>query len=847
MSSLRYLLLGLGVLLAALPAQAQPERPATQRLGARPLAEVERLALPPMDNAALLMREEAAREEAQAAGTPRPLHFAEPVDLALSPHDAGTWETLADGSRAWRLVVASPGAHSLNVGFSRFRLPEGAALWLYAPGEAPPFRAFTAADNAEHGELWTPLVPGDEMVIELDLPKAKPGHEPAFELEVGRVSHAFRPFGQAGGPEKSGSCNVDVVCPEGDLYRDIIRSVGAFTISGTRYCSGAAVNNTAQDGTPYFLTAHHCNIRAHNQQSVVIYWNYENSTCRPPGSPASGGPGDGTWTEFSSGTILRGSGSASDWALVETVQPIPDEYGVYLAGWDRRDQATSSAVAIHHPGVEEKRISFDYDPTVVTDYGDTVPKPSGTHIRVIDWDLGTTEGGSSGSPLFSPEKRIVGQLHGGYAACSNNSSDWYGRVYHNMITGLATWLDPGSTGLEVLDGMESGAPPSPVQLAAALEVEPETVSPGDTASFTLTLHSLGSEEAEGVVVENRLPALLGLVEGSLTASAGEAVFSRRTVTWTVDAPAGESVTLAYDALVDENAPGLPITNAATVMHDSLAAPLQPAATLDVFVEPDFAYTVETSLSIPDAGCPTMRTSALEVSDEFDFIQMKVGVGIEHGWRGDLRVQLTSPSGTVVNLLDRPGTGTFGTNASNLDALFSDTGEAGVFGSSGDHDLGAPHFAVEGQTEQGQPGSAGVLPLSSFEGEDPVGTWTLGVCDGAGGHAGRLVRWGLFFYAEPTVEAEAGVPLAEAYRLEAAFPNPFAEETLVRFAVREAQEVRAEVYDALGRLVRVLHDGPLEAGQEQALRFDARGLASGTYVVRLTGEAFSASQKVLLVR
>ena len=38
-----------------------------------------------------------------------------------------------------------------------------------------------------------------------------------------------------------------------------------------------------------------------------------------------------------------------------------------------------------------------------------------------------TEPGSSGSPLFDQNRRIIGTLHGGFAACSNNQSDWYGR------------------------------------------------------------------------------------------------------------------------------------------------------------------------------------------------------------------------------------------------------------------------------------------------------------------------------------------------------------------------------------------------------------------------------------
>ena len=66
-------------------------------------------------------------------------------------------------------------------------------------------------------------------------------------------------------------------------------------------------------------------------------------------------------------------------------------------------------------------------------------------------------------------------------------------------------------------------------------------------------------------------------------------------------------------------------------------------------------------------------------------------------------------------------------------------------------------------------------------------------------------------------------------------------------MREAQHVRAEVYDALGRRVAVLHDGPVAADAEQALRLEGRGLAAGSYVVVFTGETFTASRQVQLVK
>jgi subtilisin-like proprotein convertase family protein len=136
--------------------------------------------------------------------------------------------------------------------------------------------------------------------------------------------------------------------------------------------------------------------------------------------------------------------------------PDPD-WQVGFAGRDRSDPDARSAVAIHHPDTDEKRISFEYDPTTTTSYlGNGIPG-DGTHVRVEDWDLGTTEPGSSGSPLFDQDHRAIGQLHGGYASCTSQTSDWYGRFSVSWTGGgspssrLSDWLDTAGTGAMTVD------------------------------------------------------------------------------------------------------------------------------------------------------------------------------------------------------------------------------------------------------------------------------------------------------------------------------------------------------------------------------------------------------------
>merc|ERR1740116_264222 len=178
-----------------------------------------------------------------------------------------------------------------------------------------------------------------------------------------------------------------------------------------------------QDEKPYFLTANHCGVSSNSQAaSVVTYWNFETSTCGRD-------PPDGDLDDsLTGGATVVASRSTSDVNLLLLNNSPPPEYGVTFAGWDNTpEDYTLPGVCIHHPNGDEKRISFEEDPMSSTNYGGNSVSPSGTHVKVTDWDLGTTEPGSSGSPLFNGNHRIIGQLHGGSAACGNDLPDWYGR------------------------------------------------------------------------------------------------------------------------------------------------------------------------------------------------------------------------------------------------------------------------------------------------------------------------------------------------------------------------------------------------------------------------------------
>jgi hypothetical protein len=403
-----------------------------------------------------------------------PPRFAVPQRVNITPATHGTWEDLGNGQLLWRLrIVGREGTTNLNLGFTRYRMSRRGRLLLYSADGTQIARPFTFADNEKHGELWTPVVVTGDLIVELTVPKKEARH---VHLELGWVNQGYRGFGTTPAYEKSGSCNLDVECLDpADTWRDEMRAVGVISTGGSTFCTGSLLNNTAGDRKMYFITANHCSINSSNAASLVVYWNYQNSFCRAPGSAASGSTGDGQLNQFHTGSFHRASYAASDVTLVELDDPPVTAYNHHWAGWDRSTgsftcTAGSPCSSIHHPSTDEKRITYVLNDLIPTSYNNPASPGDGTHLWAR-WATdppgpytipGVTEPGSSGSPLYNAAGRFVGQLHGGPSSCGatgNSLSDYYGRFSVSWTGGgtnstrLSNWLDPGNTGATTTSGI----------------------------------------------------------------------------------------------------------------------------------------------------------------------------------------------------------------------------------------------------------------------------------------------------------------------------------------------------------------------------------------------------------
>ncbi len=85
-----------------------------------------------------------------------------------------------------------------------------------------------------------------------------------------------------------------------------------------------------------------------------------------------------------------------------------------------------------------------------------------------------------------------------------------------------------------------------------------------------------------------------------------------------------------------------------------------------------------------------------------------------------------------------------------------------------------------------------------------------------------------------------------YKLKPNYPNPFNPKTKIEYSIAKSGITKLEIYDILGRLVKVLENTYKEAG-DYIVEFDGSNLSSGIYVYRLQSNNFVESKKMVLIK
>ncbi len=390
-----------------------------------------------------------------------------PFGKSLRDPDFGTRIIDNNGNTIWKATITSENALALGLYFSDFYLPKGAKLFIYSPDKEQIIGSFTDLNNPETGLFATELIYGDKLIIEYNEPASVAG---LGHFTIDEVSHAYRGISdiEVNGFGTSGSCEVNVNCPEGANYENQKNSVVRLNIKkgGSNYwCTGSVVNNSNNDRKPYVLSAWHCfdGVTDTDLSLMIVYFNYQSATCDDPTIE----PVSGTMTGATKIATSYISTIGSDFYLALLKQNIPEEYNAYFMGWDRSGSVSNSGVSIHHPSGDIKKISTYNSSLASTTY--SYPGTLTNGAWEVIWSVtanghGVTEGGSSGSPIYSQNGYLIGTLTGGDASCSDlTGPDYYGKFnFHwdkngtTSASQLKPWLDPSNTGITTLSGFPVG-------------------------------------------------------------------------------------------------------------------------------------------------------------------------------------------------------------------------------------------------------------------------------------------------------------------------------------------------------------------------------------------------------
>ncbi|MCQ2217974.1 MAG: trypsin-like peptidase domain-containing protein [Paludibacteraceae bacterium] len=388
--------------------------------------------------------------------------FANKFKVSIDMENSGTISYLEDGTKVWRVGITSKDALSLNLLFTEYEIPSQAKVFVYSPDRSTILGSFTAQNRQKSGILPIAPIEGDSLIVEYVEPA---GADFEGRLRVGEVNHDYVGLRLLPSKLQSKECEVDVNCDERSSLPQK-RSVCLITISGTYYCSGALVNNTAEDDAPYVLSASHCLFADGSHHPVdeslaetcVFFFNYETPFCYSDVK--------GTMEQTVAGASVAVSNYKYDMLLFRLSESVPVDYRPYYSGWNVSDELRPPFYMIHHPSGDLKKISVEKNMVYTASFY-TTEFLANSHWHVDLWESGISEGGSSGSPLFDADNRIVGALSGGDPgiSCTQRGYDNFYKLllpWNNPKADdqkISTWLDPMQKGTLLLDGKEANGNP----------------------------------------------------------------------------------------------------------------------------------------------------------------------------------------------------------------------------------------------------------------------------------------------------------------------------------------------------------------------------------------------------
>jgi hypothetical protein len=360
-----------------------------------------------------------------------PHRFAVEIPHAATTSSHGEWLTVGTDS-VWRYSLQIPGAVSMSFHAEPVTLPASARLRVTVGGADYVY----GATDVQRGGLWSRIGRGDTLEFELTVATRELSQ---LRFAITGVQAGYRGLGAdtrnhphfdrlrnksrlqlgAAADTVSAYCSENWTCHQDGVTTGPGLSTVALIISNVGQCTGVLLNDVPGDGTPYVLTARHCENgnpdggQAGAAVSMAVYWDAVVACGSSPGSIYD----PGIPFQIGATTVVE----QQDAWLVRLNMP-PRAADAYYAGWDATGQKFVGGFTAHHAQGRNRQYVGWFGQAA---YGVVPAATLGVHFDSTLWGTTNAVGnggpGGSGSGLFDANGRLTGVVIRGLAQSGADS------------------------------------------------------------------------------------------------------------------------------------------------------------------------------------------------------------------------------------------------------------------------------------------------------------------------------------------------------------------------------------------------------------------------------------------
>lgn len=370
-------------------------------------------------------------------------HYADILPVSINNADGNITST--SFGKVWTLRVSIPNALNIGFVFDSFSLSSLAEMYIFNEEQTVLDSAIKMTDFSYSSKIGIYPIKGNSVIIYI-VEKNNFGNLQS-SVSILQLEAGFQNIDDVGDQnnstlQRSVNCIPQIRCYP---WRDMsARAVARFVSNGFQG-TGTLINNEANNGRAFFLTAFH----VVDVGGGIFGWS--NGTIDPNEQAALAGSRfqfqfwrtqcngtvNATGIQFT-GSVIRAQNRSSDMLLLELLNPPGIGDGVNYSGWSRQTSSSSNSQSyiIHHPGEAGGQDMRHTQTRFVRNY----------FLNTNYWQAGYSSGvvvpGSSGSALFNENSQIIGQLKGGWSSCNyTDFSDRYGKFNRSWDNGnLQPWL-----------------------------------------------------------------------------------------------------------------------------------------------------------------------------------------------------------------------------------------------------------------------------------------------------------------------------------------------------------------------------------------------------------------------